>query len=141
MNNQHTENETMQKIRAHATRTKRFTRLALLFGFAAIICSLLIVAGYAAMIRPKQKKIMAEYLPNLTPAAPAHPERTFNAEQVQWIMIQANSFSIMFVGVAVGLLGAGTLVNVAIVVAHRTAISDEIRTNLSEMSASLKRLA
>jgi hypothetical protein len=131
-----TDDTIVKAIRAKGTKARRLTRLASFFGFSAILASIVIVGGYGLLIRPKQTKLLSEYAGQ---GRAGDTSNGFDIERVQWIMIQANSFSIMLVGFSVGVLGLGTLINVAALMNHRNAVSEEVRRSLAEMSESLRK--
>jgi hypothetical protein len=133
-----TDDAIAKAIRAKGAKARRLTRLASFFGFSAILASILIVGGYGLLIRPKQTKILSEYAGQ---GRAVDTSTGFDTERVQWIMIQANSFSIMLVGLSVGVLGLGTLINVAALMNHRNAVSEEVRRSLAEMSESLRKFS
>ena len=121
----------------------RMTALALSLGFMSIFCSFVIAAGYFFLVQPKQNRILADYRPQAenrrTPSIEGQP-LGFDEEQVQWIMINANSFCVMLGAISVGLLAAGTLTTLAVVIANRRGTADEVKASLAAMSDSLRRL-
>jgi predicted PurR-regulated permease PerM len=131
-------------VKTHQTRLRVLTSLALLFGFLAVVLSVLIVAFYPLMYLPKQKELIRRAE---TAAAQAKTETVEETVQrldkfvgVGILMTHVVSLGTTIVAAAVGLLALGTLVLVLVVVLNRRATLNQINASLAQISGQLKEL-
>ena len=104
--------------------------------------SLLIASAYFILYRPKQMQLLRDVT---IAAQEAHPDgqaarRPLDFPSVQATMTHVLSFGTMMVAVSVGLLGAGTLVLLAVVVVGRRATLQQVNASLAQISAQLQQL-
>ena len=139
-------------IAGYERKMRALTAVAFTFGFLAIAASILIVAAYVVLYRPKQMQLMHDFgarLERIDPGASAQtgpsPELNgrdrYDFPHIQVIMMNAVSFGSMLVAIAVGLLAAGTLSTLALIIVSRRAAMSQINANLGEITEQLKRLS
>ena len=137
-------------IAKHQRKMRALTGLACAFGILAVVASILIIAGYLVLYLPKQKQLMQDFgarierfdsASTLPPGAQSpSPRDRYDLPHIQVIMMNAVSFGGMLVAVAVGLLAAGTLTVLALIVVSRRATLDQINASLRQITEQMKLL-
>ncbi|MDB6038811.1 MAG: hypothetical protein JWM99_2652 [Verrucomicrobiales bacterium] len=138
------------EIAKHQRKMRALTGLACTFGILAVVASILIIAGYLVLYLPKQKQLMQDFgarieridsTATLPPGAQSpSPRDRYDFPHIQVIMMNAVSFGGMLVAVAVGLLAAGTLTVLALIVVSRRATLDQINASLRQITEQMKLL-
>jgi hypothetical protein len=138
----------LETVHMHQRRLRLLTGAAFLLGFLAIAASIGIASAYFVLYRPKQMQLLRDVTAaaqearsnNAAPSPGQPPRRQLDFPSVQATMTHVLSFATMMVAVSVGLLGAGTLVLLVLVVLSRRATLQQINASLTQISALLREL-
>lgn len=137
-------------VKAHRRKIRILTGATFVFGFLAIAASVALVWAYLILVLPKQKQMLrdAEY-PALKTSAGVAAEPPAIQEAIRRIdrtlstevlMMHVMSVGVTLVCIAVGVLGLGTLVLVALVMVQRRATLSQISDSLAQISRQLNEM-
>jgi hypothetical protein len=137
-------------IAKNQRKLQAITGLACTFGILAVVASILIIAAYLVLYLPKQKQLMQDFGARIERIDPStalppgvqnsNPRDRYDFPHIQVIMMNAISFGGMLVAVAVGLLAAGTLTVLVLIVVSRRATLEQINAGLRQITEQMKLL-
>jgi hypothetical protein len=137
-------------VAKYQRKMRALTALACTFGLLAVIASILIIAAYLVLYLPKQKQLMQDFGARIehidsSSTLPAgtqslNPRDRYDFPHIQVIMMNAVSFGSMLIAAAVGLLAAGTLTALALIIVSRRATLEQINVSLRQMTEQIKLL-
>ncbi|MDB6026052.1 MAG: hypothetical protein JWM68_2275 [Verrucomicrobiales bacterium] len=140
-------------VRAQKRTMGILTGAAFSFGFATIIASVIIVAGYFLLYQPKQNHLLklakeaaqaqsagTRYIPPANENSSRGEPKPVDIPFLILTNTHALGIGIMLVAAAVGLLALGTVVTLTLVVVQRRATLNQINLSLAQISSQLKEL-
>jgi len=131
-------------VHSHWIKLRLLTAAAFVFGFVAIATSIFIVGFYVIMYLPKQREMLYESQKAMeqaktgTDSAEAGVKRIDNYLRHEVILTYVMSLGVTLVALAVGALGLGTLILLAVVVLNRRVTLNQINVSLAQVSNQLR---
>jgi hypothetical protein len=137
-------------VRAHRRKIRVLSGATFVFSCLAMVASVALVWCYLLLVLPKQKQMLqdAEYptlktSPGITAETPAMQEaikRLDGKLNAEVLMMHVMSVGISIVCIAVGVLGLGTIILVALVMLQRRATLSQISDSLAQISRQLNEM-
>lgn len=136
----------MTGVKAHRLKVRILTSAAFVFGFLAMVSSLVLAWSYPVFILPKQRE-MEFHAVNLLEQARTNAITTMPVDAGQElakllaIEIQVTNITTAgtaLIAAAVGLLGLGTLILLTVVILNRRVALNQVNTSLAEISGTLR---
>ena len=134
----------MEAIRSQRWLGRGLAGLALALGLLAIFASIVLAWANAIMIQPMQRRLLEDY-PRLAQQSGTNVEGivAMSREEIDWHQIQVSAAhgKVMFLtAMSVGLLAAGTLVTLLLVVFNRRVTLGQINASLAQISRQIQTL-
>jgi len=138
-------------VRSHRIKIRVLAGIAFLFGFAAIVTSIVLVMGYLYLVLPKQTEMLRDSGATMGKPRIDAAAGQLSMEDVvkkiddfvltETIMMHAISVGATVLAVAVGVLAMGTLTVLIVVMLNRRATLNQISVSLVQLSNQLRELS